>query len=121
MPDDLGRLMADRNSLVWELNVVRSVPVGRHDSKKLSDFLEQVRDSDRVTPFIKNKTDEELLAHYMFAKDAKLTNLGVLWIGQRDDRAALLHAPLIQCIKYDENDRRWPSGFGTITIAIRKS
>ncbi len=23
MPDDLGRLLADRNSLVWELNVVR--------------------------------------------------------------------------------------------------
>ncbi len=106
LPDDLGRLMTDRNSLVWELNVVRRISVDRHDAEKLADFLRQVRASDRVSEFLKNKTNEELLDHYFFVKDGSLTNLGVLWIGLREDRAALLHAPVIQCIKYDESGRK---------------
>ena len=106
MPDDLGRLMADRNSLIWELNVVRRVPVSRHDVRKFADFVSQIRASDRVTAFIKNKTDQELLDYYLFVKEGCLTNLGVLWIGRREDRAALLHAPIIQCIKFDESDRK---------------
>jgi ATP-dependent DNA helicase RecG len=34
----------------------------------------------------------------------------VLWVGLREDRAALQYAPLVQCIKYDERDqksRKW--------------
>ncbi|MBX9681399.1 MAG: putative DNA binding domain-containing protein [Gemmataceae bacterium] len=106
LPDDLGRLMADRNSLVWELGVVRRVPATRYDAKKLADFLGQVRASDRVTAFVKDKTDEEVLSHYLFVRDGCLTNLGVLWIGHREDRAALLHAPVVQCIKFDDNGRK---------------
>lgn len=106
MPDDLGRLLTDRNSLVWELNVVRRVPASRYDAQKLSSFVDQIRASDRVTPFVKGKTDEELLEFYLFVKEGCLTNLGVLWVGRREDRAALLHAPVIQCIKFDENDRK---------------
>jgi len=106
MPDDMGRLLADRNSLVWELNVVRRVPISQHEPRKLSDFATQIRASDRVTPFVKGKTDRELLDYYLFVKDGCLTNLGVLWIGKREDRAALLHAPIIQCVKFDETDRK---------------
>jgi len=29
--------------------------------------------------------------------------LGILWVGQREDRATLLHAPAIQFLKYDEH------------------
>ncbi|RPI90292.1 MAG: ATP-dependent DNA helicase, partial [Planctomycetaceae bacterium] len=106
LPDDLGRLMVDRNSLVWELGIVRRVSQEQHDPQKLADFLMQVRGSDRVSPFIRGKTDGELLEHYQFVRDGSLTNLGVLWIGRRNDRAALLHAPVLQCIKYDERDRK---------------
>jgi ATP-dependent DNA helicase RecG len=106
LPDDLGRLSVDRNSLVWELSVVRRVPATKYDPEKLADFVNQIRASDRVTLFVKGKTDRELLDHYFFVKDGCLTNLGVLWIGQREDRAALLHAPVIQCIKFDENERK---------------
>jgi ATP-dependent DNA helicase RecG len=106
MPDDLGRLLSDRNSLVWELNVVRRVPLDQFDADKLSAFVNQIRASDRVTTFVKGKTDQELLQHYMFVKDGCLTNMGVLWIGHREDRAALLHAPVIQCIKFDASERK---------------
>ena len=78
LPDDLGRLMADRNSLVWELSVVRRVPVRQHDAGKLAAFVAQIRESDRVSDFVKGKSEEELLDYYLMAKDGCLTNLGVL-------------------------------------------
>ena len=31
-----------------------------------------------------------------------LTNLGILWIGRREDRAALSNAPVVQFLKFDE-------------------
>jgi hypothetical protein len=39
------------------------------------------------------------------AEGENLTNLGVLWIGRRTDRAKLLYAPVIQFIKYDDNGK----------------
>jgi len=35
-----------------------------------------------------------------------LTNLGILWIGKREQRARLFHAPVVQFIKYDENGNK---------------
>ena len=104
--DDLTRLMADRSSFVWELQPVGRVSASRHDPDKLAAFVGQVRSSDRVSDFIKSKSDGELLDHYFMVRDGKLTHLGVLWIGLRDDRAGLLYAPSIQCIKYDDQGRK---------------
>lgn len=106
MPDDLGRLMAEKNSLVWELQTTRRIPQGACDAAKLQDFGRGVRASDRVSEFVKGKSDEELLDHYLFVRSGHLTNLGILWIGRREDRAALLYAPEIQCIKFDERGRK---------------
>ena len=36
------------------------------------------------------------------AESDKMTNLGVLFIGQQTQRGRLSNAPVIQCIKYDE-------------------
>ncbi len=104
--DDLTRLMADRNSFVWELQPVRRLRPNQYDAEKFLAFVESVRASDRVTDFVKNKAERELLEHYFFAREGCLTQLGVLWIGRRADRAALLHAPAIQCIKYDAQGKK---------------
>lgn len=104
--DDLTRLMADRSSFVWELQPVRRAPVQRCDPDKLNAFVEQVRASDRVSDFVRRKSDTELLEHYSMARNDTLTHLGVLWVGHRQDRAALLYAPAIQCIKFDDRDRK---------------
>ncbi len=106
LPDDLGRLMAEKNSFVWELQTTRHIPAPTCDSEKFADFVKRVRASDRVSEFVKDKADEELLEHYLFVRSGLLTNLGILWIGRREDRAALLYAPEIQCIKYDERGRK---------------
>jgi ATP-dependent DNA helicase RecG len=106
MPDDLMRLMNDKAAFVWETQVAQKAPRDRVDPEKRRQFLEMIRASDRVSDFVKAKSDDEILAHYLFVKEDCLTNLGVLWIGVREDRATLGYAPAIQFIKYDETERK---------------
>ncbi|MCE5230657.1 putative DNA binding domain-containing protein [bacterium] len=105
MPDDLGRLITEKPSYIWELTG-RRVPRQRVDPDKLDNFMIQIHESNRVSAFIKQKTEDEILEHYFFAQGDYLTNLGVLWIGKRDDRASLLYPPIVQCIKYDERGQK---------------
>jgi ATP-dependent DNA helicase RecG len=102
MPEDLARLAGDKSAFVWEAQPQRQVPRHRVDADKLRAFVQGVRASDRVSARVKLKTDTELLDHYLMADAEHLTNLGVLWVGQRPDRAVLRHAPVIQCIRFDE-------------------
>jgi ATP-dependent DNA helicase RecG len=106
LPDDLGRLMAEKNSFVWELQTTKRIPAHGYDEAKLTEFVERVRASDRVSEFVRGKAEAELLEHYLFVRTGLLTNLGILWVGRREDRAALLYPPEIQCIKYDERGRK---------------
>jgi ATP-dependent DNA helicase RecG len=106
LPDDLGRLMAERNSFVWELQTTRRVVAGDYDDEKVAAFARGVRTSDRVSQFVRGKSEAEMLEHYLFVRSGFLTNLGILWVGRREDRAALLYAPEVQCIKYDERGRK---------------
>lgn len=107
-PDEMARLAADKNAFVWEEQTTRKVTVNQFDEQKRNVFLREIRTSQRVTPFIKEKSDEEVLEHYFFQKNGYLTNLGILWIGKRNDRASLLYAPSIQVIRYDnQGDKIW--------------
>jgi ATP-dependent DNA helicase RecG len=96
----------DKKSLVWEIQTNQKVPGNKFDQQKLEDFIEDIKKSERVSNFIKEKSVDELLEYYLFVKGDYLTNLGVLWIGQREDRAILLHAPTIQFIKYNQQDEK---------------
>ena len=110
LPDELGRLWVDRASVAWELQAGLRIPARQTDPEKLAAFSQRVRDSDRVSDFVKGKSDAALLEHYQMVRDGLLTNLGILWVGRTEDRAALQHAPTIQCIRYDERDqkvRKW--------------
>lgn len=106
LPDELGRLMSDKTAYVWELQTTKRISRGRVDGGKLRDFLARIAESDRVSGFVKEKTPDELLDHYLLAREEHLTNLGVLWVGQRDDRAGLLYAPSVQFLKFDERGQR---------------
>jgi len=106
LPDELSRLMGEKTAYVWEAVISQRVPARRVDEVKQRKFLEMIRDSDRVSSFVKGKTDEEVLDHYLIIREGYVTNLGILWIGRRDDRTTLLYAPAIQCIKYDGLGRK---------------
>ncbi len=103
MPEDLLRFAAEKSAYSWETAVSRKVSRREIDQHKLSTFKASIAASRRVSTFIKAKNDEELLDYYQFADGEWLTNLGVLWIGQRKDRARVLYAPSVQFIRYDEN------------------
>ena len=102
MPEDLARLMSDKSAYVWEAQPMRQVPRLRVDTDKLHDFLRNIRASDRLSDRVKQKSDAEVLEHYLMVRDDCLSNLGVLWVGLRNDRAVLRYAPIVQFIRYDE-------------------
>lgn len=106
MPDELSRLFADKSAYVWETQIRKSVTRTDVDSNKLLQFINDIKASDRVSNFVKDKTADELLEHYLMIEGGFLTNLGVLWVGKRNDRAKLLYAPVVQFIKFDENGNK---------------
>jgi len=105
-PEDLVRLAAEKDSYQWETQPVRRLAVDRADPAKTARFVREIHASDRVKESVKQKSDLELLEHYLLVVEGGLTQLGVLWLGQRQDRAQLLHAPTIQFLKYDARGER---------------
>ena len=105
LPDQLLRLLTDKPAYNWEAKVTR-VKRTDYDSDKFGQFILDVKNSPRVSSFVKEKTDDEIIDYYLFADGDYLTNLGVLWIGKRADRAKLKYAPAIQFIKFDERDEK---------------
>ncbi len=105
-PDEMARLAADKNAFVWEEQITRKVPDSQFDQQKRNNFLSEIRNSPRVSHFIKEMSNEEILDFYFIQKNGFLTNLGILWIGKRNERASLLYPPAIQVIRYDENDEK---------------
>lgn len=105
-PDEMARLAADKNAFVWEEQITKKIPASQFDEVKKRTFLNDIRNSQRVSRFIKDMSDEEVLDYYFIQKNNFLTNLGILWIGKRNDRASLLYPPAIQVIRYDDKDEK---------------
>lgn len=103
LPDDLNRLYTDKPAFVWETKVVQKITFEKCDQQKLSQFISDIKNSTRVSDFIKQKSTEELLSYYQMYDGNYLTNLGILWLGTKQQLAQLLYAPVVQFIKYDKN------------------
>lgn len=100
--DDVLRLLNDRPGSPWEGLTSLQIPMEAADAVALQGLLQALRNSARVKPSVKEKSDAELLAHYGLSDGPCLTHLGVLMLGTARDRARLGTAPLVQAIKYDE-------------------
>lgn len=106
LSDDIERLFAEKNAFVWEDKTVKKIPLSDCDVTKLNQFLKDIRSSERVSQFIKDMHDEEIVDHYFLTNNGVLTNLGILWIGNRKDRAVIHYPPSVQFIKYDIEERK---------------
>lgn len=106
LPDELQRLFNDKPAYIWETKVVQKVTIDECDQVKLQQFVNEIKNSSRVSGFVKIKSTEEILSYYLMYDGTYLTNLGILWVGRREQRAKLLYAPVIQFIKYDENGNK---------------
>ena len=104
--EDVQRLLNERNAQPWETLTTLGVPKADTDPAHRAAFTSGIRASDRVKGSVKEKNDEELLDHYYLAIDGHLTNLGILCVGRREDRARLGTAPVIQFLKYDVDRRK---------------
>lgn len=106
MPDDLMRLLNDKPSFIWETKVNR-VHVEQADAEKKFKFIDDIKNSSRVSDFIKQKTDNEIYEIYqMCDENGYLTNLGVLWLGTAMQRARISYTPIVQVIKYDADRKK---------------
>jgi ATP-dependent DNA helicase RecG len=104
--DDVLRLANERSTLPWETQTTLLIQRHELDTNKREKLLAALRISDRVKPSVKEKTDDELLDHYLLTQGSFLTNLGVLCLGRQQHRAQLSTSPVIQFIKYDEQDKK---------------
>jgi len=104
--EEIQRLLNERNAQPWETLSTMRVSRDQTDPSKISSFAHGIRESDRVKPSVKEKSEEELLDHYLLAEGPFLTNLGILCVGRRQDRARLGTAPVIQFLKYDERGEK---------------
>ena len=106
LPDEIARLASEKDAFIWEEKAVRRIPFADCDPEKFRQFVSDMRTSERVSSFIKEMSGEEIVEHYFLTIDGILSNLGILWIGKRNDRATLHYAPSVQFIKYDENEKK---------------
>lgn len=100
--DDITRLLNDRPARPWESLPVAGLVRSALDAEKCAAFVAAVRASARVKDSVKEKSADELLAHYDLTGGDTVTHLGALLLGCRQDRARLGTAPVVQCLKYDE-------------------
>ena len=103
---EIQRLLSDRNAQSWETMDSAAVPRSQVDARKRNAVCGALRASGRVKDSVREKSDDELLDHYFLTAGKTLTNLGVLCIGKRIDRARLSVAPVVQAIKYDSEDNK---------------
>lgn len=106
MPDDLMRLLNDKPSFIWETKITR-VHLEQADGEKKFKFINDIKNSTRVSDFVKQKTDNEIYETYqMCDENGFLTNLGVLWLGSSMQRARISYTPVVQVIKYDVDGKK---------------
>ena len=101
--EDLHRLAEDKGGYKWELSV-SNYKIKDCNPIRLKYILTALRSSERVSDFVKEKTDKELLRYFsLISEDTDLmTYLGVTFLGTQSQRQRILNAPTLQCFKYDE-------------------
>lgn len=107
--DDITRLSAEKGYYRWE-DEESKWSWKDSDKEKLNMLLQNLRNSNRVSDFVKQKEDKELLDYYFLTVEEsdRMTNLGVLFIGTQSQRGRLMNAPVVQCIQFDQyGDKVW--------------
>ena len=103
--EDVVRLASEKDAFQWELQT-RNVGVADIPKDALLWLGDEIRNSDRVKPFVKEMSDFEIAVHYNLIYESKLTNLGVLWLGNSQQRSRIVYPLTVQYIVYDELEKK---------------
>jgi ATP-dependent DNA helicase RecG len=105
--DELTTLASEKTAFQWELITPLKLTLTQADPKQVETFIRDLRNSDKVSDFIKSKDTLEILQFYqMIAPDGLLTNLGILWLGTPAQRARLSYPATIQYIVYNDQGEK---------------
>lgn len=103
--EDVARLASEKNIFQWELQT-RNISINEISLDKIIEFAKGIRSSDRVKESIKQKSDFEIIEHYNLIYEGKLTNIGVLWLGNSKQRARLVYPLTVQYIVYNDLEEK---------------
>ena len=104
--DDIIRLATDRANWSWETQTTARIPRSAADSSKVKHLVSRLKVSENAKDSVKRKTVDQMLDHFKLAEGKYLTNLGILCVGRRMDRARLGVAPIIHFIKKDGSENK---------------
>jgi ATP-dependent DNA helicase RecG len=105
--EELTDLAAEKTAFHWEIIAPQKIAVTNSDQSKINNLLNDMRNSDKVSDFIKEKGDVEILEFYQLVDEhGLLTNLGVLWLGTPAQRARLSYPVTVQYIVYNELEEK---------------
>lgn len=103
--EDFQRVAYEKEAYLWETVKTRycitDIPEDR-----IHNLCESIRNSERVRTHIKQMTDNEILENYMLVDENRLTNLGVLWLGDYRQRNKLTYPITVQYIVYDSQEQK---------------
>ena len=103
--EDITRLASEKDAFQWELQP-RNISYTDIAQENIEWFATEIRNSDRVKQNIKELSDIEIIEHYNLIYQGKITNLGVLWLGNKSQRSRLVYPLTIQYIVYDELEKK---------------
>lgn len=103
--DEVIRLASQKDAFQWETQI-RTLTLHDIPTKNIQWFASEIRTSDRVKEFVRQLSDVEIADHYNLVYQSKLTNLGVLWLGNAAQRSRILYPITVQYIVYDEFEKK---------------
>ncbi|GGC57743.1 ATP-dependent DNA helicase [Pedobacter quisquiliarum] len=105
--EELTNLAAEKNAFQWELVVPFKVSLADVDQNEVRAFVTDIKDSPKVSDFLKQLDVEDLLKFYqMLSSEGYLTNLGLIWLGMPQQRARVSYPITLQYIVYNERDEK---------------
>ena len=105
--EELTDLAAEKNAFQWELVVAQKISLAQADADQIAFFLSNIKKSEKVSDFIRQKSDDEILEFYqLLSPEGYLTNLGVLWLGTAAQRARLSYPITFQFLVYNDREEK---------------
>ena len=103
--EDIVRLANEKDAFQWELQT-RNISLNEMPETNINWFAQEIRNSDRIKQVVKELSNLEIIEHYNLVENNRLTNLGVLWLGNASQRSKLVYPLTIQYIVYDEQEKK---------------
>ena len=104
---ELTTLASEKTAFQWEIIWPQKLTLEQIEASSVINFINDIKKSDKVSDFIKQRDDIEILSFYqLIGPDNYLTNLGVLWLGKPAHRARLSYPITLQYIVYNEREEK---------------